>query len=396
MHIPEKSPRNRIPVLNFKPAEIAKWNNGEWRIVFYLYNESKWKRFTRRVPPITNEHTRQRYAERMVVEINKKLERGNFLKENENHRLAIDLMNGFLDKIQQSVKTGESREDTYRSYKSYINIFITWLDNNNIKNISISDINQSNVIEFLEWIYYDKKVSSQTYNNYLMFMVLFFNYCKKRGFIIENPAEKIARKKTTKKQRKYIPTDIRVKIFEWVKEWNPAYLMFLYMIYYHLIRPKELSLLTIGQIDFTNSLIHISAQQSKNHKEQSVRMVDVVRDALIKHIGDAPVDYYLFSKNCKPGKDPVPPKYFSDLWLKIRKELSLPLEYKMYSLKDNGITDLLTAGVPAVKVRDHARHSDIGTTQRYVDHGNPVEKELVNTAFKKTASAGPYQPGKNR
>lgn len=60
----------------------------------------------------------------------------------------------------------------------------------------------------------------------------------------------------------------------------------------------------------------------------------------------------------------------------MRKTLKWDKCYQFYSLKDSGIRDLANAhGV--VIARDQARHSDISTTNRYIQrHG--VQHETLN------------------
>ena len=60
----------------------------------------------------------------------------------------------------------------------------------------------------------------------------------------------------------------------------------------------------------------------------------------------------------------------------MRKALKWDKCYQLYSLKDSGIRDLANAhGV--VVARDQARHSDISTTNRYIQrHG--VQYETLN------------------
>ena len=67
---------------------------------------------------------------------------------------------------------------------------------------------------------------------------------------------------------------------------------------------------------------------------------------------------------------------FNKRWQKMRKVLKWDNCYQFYSLKDSGIRDLANAqGV--VVARDQARHSDISTTNKYIQkHG--VQKSTLD------------------
>ena len=56
---------------------------------------------------------------------------------------------------------------------------------------------------------------------------------------------------------------------------------------------------------------------------------------------------------------------FRRCWKKVRKALSWGDEYQFYSLKDSGIRDLANAA-GIVMARDRARHTDVATTNKYL------------------------------
>ena len=92
---------------------------------------------------------------------------------------------------------------------------------------------------------------------------------------------------------------------------------------------------------------------------------------------EKPGHYYLFSDKCMPGENWRDSKQFRDYWnLHVRKDLKLPSQYKFYSLKDTGITDMLRANTDALSVRDQARHSSLLITNTYtpldIKEANPL------------------------
>lgn len=64
--------------VDYKPAELQKGENQEWRIVFYTKVPAKneKKRFRKRMSPMTPNRDREKYAKRMIATINQKLESG--------------------------------------------------------------------------------------------------------------------------------------------------------------------------------------------------------------------------------------------------------------------------------------------------------------------------------
>lgn len=56
-------------------------------------------------------------------------------------------------------------------------------------------------------------------------------------------------------------------------------------------------------------------------------------------------------------------------WLKMRAALKLSDTYQFYSLKDTGITKMISL-LNVAEVRDQARHSNISITDVYTDRRN--------------------------
>lgn len=80
---------------------------------------------------------------------------------------------------------------------------------------------------------------------------------------------------------------------------------------------------------------------------------------------DRPGCCYLFGKDFRPSEQQAHSRIFRDYFVKVREALRWDMSKQFYSLKDSGIRDLANAeGI--VVARDQARHSDIGTTNKYL------------------------------
>ena len=66
---------------------------------------------------------------------------------------------------------------------------------------------------------------------------------------------------------------------------------------------------------------------------------------------------------------------------KYRKIFGFDDKYQFYSLKDTGITDLLNSSIPAIKVRDQARHYDLKITESYTARNKFADETLRNSSF---------------
>ena len=84
---------------------------------------------------------------------------------------------------------------------------------------------------------------------------------------------------------------------------------------------------------------------------------------------NAPSSYYIFSTGFRPGPKLCSERAFRNFWNNtIVPALNFPKEYKFYSLKDSGITEMLRV-VDTLSVKEQARHSSLLITDAYTPQG---------------------------
>lgn len=161
-------------------------------------------------------------------------------------------------------------------------------------------------------------------------------------------------------------------------EKNPGYLAFLELIYGALLRPREILKLKVGDVSFKEKTITVRAEVSKNGKQRIVPMTKEIEQILFRmNTYEYPSEFFLFSKEQRPGREQMVPKYYRKFWDKLRKEFSLPLEMQQYSLRDTGITEMLKNGLDPLSVKQLADHYSLSMTTICSKHADPHLKELI-------------------
>ena len=84
---------NRAKIfVDYKPAELHKGK--EWRVEYYakIPAQNQMKRFRKRVPNISSQKEREKYAKKIIASINQKLENGwsPFYEDSNNGYKTID------------------------------------------------------------------------------------------------------------------------------------------------------------------------------------------------------------------------------------------------------------------------------------------------------------------
>lgn len=140
------------------------------------------------------------------------------------------------------------------------------------------------------------------------------------------------------------------------------------LIFYSLIRPKEIGLIQIRDINLEEGYIVIPEDKAKTHIERyaplSMELIERLKEM---HLERYPKDYYLLGSEYVPSEKPAYTGKYKKDWMKIREDLHLPQEMQLYSFKDDGITGMVDdCNVNVHTVQGAAGHQDVTTTMKYV------------------------------
>lgn len=378
---------SKVIFVDYKPAELKL--NKDWIIVYYAKNPvtSKLERFRLRVPVIDSKTERVKHAKRIVTEINNKLNNGwspFFEQAGSNYKTFEAAGEEFLSSIKKKIKDDVLRPDTLRSYNSNLNLLKEYFKVKKINIVFALELKKHICVNYLDWIYIERNSAARTHNNHLAFLRLFSAYLVGRGILNENPTAGIPALKPPPKERQVFPEEIKQKIHEELLTYTNGYLPLCMSTYFCFIRNSELGKLKVWMLNLEENSIFLPKEISKNKKDESVTIPSQYIDMIKKHVKDAPIDYYVFSNNkFRPGTRIMTANKIADEWDVLREKLKLDSKYQFYGLKDTGITDLLNSGVPAIKVRDQARHSDIRITEMYAIRKNEcdVTIQTANISF---------------
>jgi integrase len=199
---------------------------------------------------------------------------------------------------------------------------------------------------------------------------------KSHAYITSNHFDEIQLKKKEKKKRTIIPIEQRSLITEYLIEKDPLLLIVCKLMYFSLLRPKEISMLKVGDVSFDKKTIHVQEFVAKNHNERFATVPEVLLNDL-KYIENYPKDYYLFSADMKPGKKQADKDKFRKRFEKIKKTLKIPKEFQLYSYRDSGISDYIKQGLDLISIKQHADHHSLAMTDIYIDHYDPKLNEKI-------------------
>ena len=356
-----------IPFIDFRPAQVM--GDKEVYVCYYVIDPTcdQLKRRRIRCNRIRNPRERAKYAALLCAEINRKLYNGwnPLIGEDSASTKRVSIVEAATDHVRRKAK--DLRKDSVRSYRSKLSFFTRWCEKAGISDWLCGRFTSAHAASLLDE-YGEGGRSTYSYNSMLQFLKGLFRSLVSEGLVSCNPFATFKGKKRETKRRVTIPKQDRKRILNYFhKREMSGYVAMIRLCFRYLIRPKEMLMLRIRDIDFDSGLLRIPPEVSKNHTERIIALGhDVMKYFQELQKGEYNADNYIFSTHFKPGDRLYTTKNMFATWQKMRENLSLPDSYHFYSLKDTGITEMLESGMPSKFVKDLAGHHSLSMTERYL------------------------------
>lgn len=353
-------------------------------VEFYAYDPEKGKMRRKRIKlnHIKGIKKRRDYARGVIRRLNEQLNHGWnpwIAKDTANLVTFEEAVTRYMTHIEKMLASGYFRKETYMGYKSYVKMMREFIKSHR-PTYYCYQFDKQFCVDFLDWVFIERNNGAQTRNNYLTFLRVFSGFLVEKGYLSAKPTDGISpiSKRFYKKERECIPLDVVGKIAEYCKEKEPDFLFACYLLYYCFIRPVEMTRLKVQHFNLKDCTLTVPGELSKNRKTQTVTVPKkVILYGIEIGVFSAPMDDYIFSYRLKPGKEEIDPKHFRDHWDNVRRALSLKTEWKFYSLKDTGITEMFDNNMASIAVRDQARHSSLAITDIYTRHRGQANKDII-------------------
>ena len=359
----------------YSPARLVEGAQ-RWYIEFMIWDVQQEKLVRKRVGigRAKSDAERRRIAQAKVAQINAALEVGMVIDESAQEE------NGKTRKKAPKVRVGEALtqmaeikastggDRTRQAYDSFIRIFETWAKPAKIWNLPIEDFQRKHVHAFLDYLLSERGVGNKSHNNYLGFLKALLNGLVSREILAKSPARGIKMLKTKSESHTVYTPPQQEAMEAWMRANHPNLYLFTRFIYYGFLRPTELLRLKVGQIDLRNRLIMITADQSKNAKQQPIYIVDPLYEILLEERIDRyhPTEF-LFSKQLEPGTTAYHRNRATDLHRKALEATGLyDGKLTLYSWKHTGVCNAYRAGVDIKTLQGLLRHHSLDMTAVYL------------------------------
>ncbi|GEM67548.1 hypothetical protein SMI01S_11540 [Sphingobacterium mizutaii NBRC 14946 = DSM 11724] len=375
----------------YKNARIIRASSGDWRVVYeFEYPEypGKFKKFYVRdgVNYIHDVHEKEIAVNQLKEDIDYALANGFnpfmpkiYIEDQLNTaEKEIDVetklkskkpwsteiaMNKFLD---YCTKSG-LEPNTIRTYVSFINNLRKWVQNLPDPLIPFSELTDVDIQSFLDYNFFEEEWTPRTYNNHSKFMSQLFSRVAKLEKKY-NPNIKytidlsdLILKKDKAEKNKYYTPQVAAKVKKEISK-NPEMYRYSKWIFYSCMRPKEIRLLKIQDIDMVSRQIKVNGKTGYRFVPICDELMNLISEM---NLIAQPLDYYVFGKGKKPNNDPVYHDYFARRYQTIKDNLKLDYNYTLYSWKHTRVVSLITAGFDDNQVMTLTGHRDRSGFEAY-------------------------------
>lgn len=367
----------------YVPAKLKK--NG-WKILveYYVYSLDKNDLVRKRVFKFLGETDQQRLkdAQSVVHNINRLLANGYMIGKAKAKAKTKTL--SIKEGIEIGVKTksqviGKTAKGNYRSY---MNVFIEYLNKEKKARIPVDDFDQAEVHLFFDWLFETREIGNRTRNNYKSFLNAIFNQLIERNLLEKNPCSGIKNLPTIVSRNIPFTKQEETILKTYLKQKMPELYLFTRFVYFGFLRPVEITRLLIKHVDVKNRIILVRPELSKNKKQMPV----VITSQLLKYIEEMDLDqypphWYIFSKDeLKPGPSRIYETRVSEMHRKALQETNLYNgEINLYAWKHTGNCNAYRAGVDIKSIQAQNRHHSLQMTEIYLRSlGLRISSDLKN------------------
>lgn len=367
------TPRSEVLCFTYPKLHTGK----SWYVDFYSFDPAtgSMKRKKYMLDSVAKVKDRRRQAAEMIESLLKLLRGGWSPWVNVDDNRGYTLLDEALSKYEASLEKLPKLK-TRQNYGSRLNVLREYISAQVLPPKYVYQYNTSFISDFLDWLYLDRDVTGRTRNNYRGWCSSLAGFFIEREYISSNPVEKIKCVPEDKKKRQPLSHQMLQRLSSYLRKENPLFYLACMMEYYLMIRPTELCNVRIGDISIKEQSVFIPAEVSKNKRDGKVGLNDEVLKLMLDiNLFSHPSQCYIFGDKMRTCMTKASSEIFRRCWKKVRKALNWGDEYQFYSLKDSGIRDLAnSAGI--VIARDQARHTDVATTNKYLQGRDmPVHDE---------------------
>ena len=325
------------------------------------------------------------FNELEVIHLIKKQEQKQAKAKNKTEKQLITVLDAL--EIGLRLKHNPEKTSTNNSYASHVRRFTIFLKKYGYSELSISNIDQEIIYEYLDYYKLNRGVRNNTINNIITHLKSIFYSLKSRGYLKENPFVGMKKYKQEEKIRRNFTEEEASLILRTVYEEDIMLFYSIILIYACLLRPCELRRLRFRDINLNKFVVSLDGKRTKSGHSRTAAIPTELQPYFEAGFWkEYPEHYFIFGNNVEPhpekpcGKSSLYRRHEKLLKQLHKKGLLKSIQgLHYYSWKDTGITQIIDT-IGLVVAYDQAGHKDIKDTMKY-RHATRVNEKVRDWNF---------------
>lgn len=283
-------------------------------------------------------------------------------------------------KQQLEIRCCTVKPTSAAKYTDLLNNLDRWLIKNDTPNLPVGAFNNSHAMLFVQHLR-QEKYSNQSCNDHIQFLRSLFKKLIP-SIILVNPFDMKGFKNNSVPAMYYQQSQTQ-DLKDEIMNKDPQLWLSVQFLYYCFIRPKEARLLKVEDILIGEAKIRVREEVSKNGKLQYVSIPHHLLNKLQEmDLLQFPTGYYLFSKNGKPGENPLGVNNMRNRHRYILTKLKWKQEkHQMYSWKHTGAVASAKAGISLKDLQMQLRHHSLDQVDAYLRQMLVHESDFIKYNF---------------
>jgi len=363
----DKYNRKRIRVKKYdninryKGAEREKYAKLRLKVWEYVLRHRLYSPFDEELEKLIEIRVKKQMVTEEIVKVATK--RKESKKSDTNIIKALDLY--LKSRIERTDNT-----NSHSTHRGVVGWFTKYLTENNLLEISVSEITRQIVADALLFTKQDRKWGATTYNSHVDLIMTFMNWLEREEYILKNPATgKIEKLRAIVGKNTWYNREIANKVkAHMIKTGNEIAYNACAFTYHLLVRSQsELLKLKVADFDFELKRIRFRKEVSKNGMEAFRDFTpEFEKIALKMKLDQLPEDYYVFGKGGLPSKIKAGKNTLSLLYKPVKDKFKISEDYSIYGWKHTRVVHEMMRRTDAYEIQHICRHSSLDETQKYM------------------------------
>lgn len=338
-----------IPKVDGKPSVLP---NKRWHVYYYFRNpkSNKMEKFMEhlginRYKTISD---RKEFGKALVKAIELLLEEGfdPFTKEGiKNEIVSLNDFN-LVEALNYAYnnKVGTWKTATASDYHTRMNVFIEWSKNNSLDTKKIYEIQDTDIIAFLNWIVSPtgRNIGKTSQDNYKRCLSGLFGKLVKDRIITKNPCENIETVKDEPIKNTPFTGKQVIEIRDYLLKNDVQLYNFILHVIYTFLRPREIIRLTAKDIRLDEKLLYVETKTDRRMVKKLIDPLLVFYNSI--NVDNLPGDVHIFCDTPEfkmwDAIEKTKVDVFGTRFKKLKQKLNLGSEYGIYSFRHTAALDL--------------------------------------------------------